>query len=149
MNWAEPLARWLFSGVVFFSFSPLAFSSPATGLPASPVSMGGVFQVFFGLAVVLATVALVAWLLKRLAPGHVSAGGTLKLVGGIAIGPKERVVVVEIGDTWLVLGVAPGQVTALHQLPKIESDINEGFPASPRFAEWLGVVMKRRGAEKP
>jgi flagellar protein FliO/FliZ len=59
------------------------------------------------------------------------------------------VVVVEIGDTWLVLGVAPGQVTALHQLPKIESDINEGFPASPRFAEWLGVVMKRRGAEKP
>ncbi|MDP2828825.1 MAG: flagellar biosynthetic protein FliO [Sulfuricellaceae bacterium] len=97
---------------------------------------------------VLATVALVAWLLKRLAPGHVSAGGALKLVGGIAVGPKERVVVVEIGDTWLVLGVAPGQVTALHQLPRVESDVTEGAPSSPRFADWLGVVMKRRGVDE-
>lgn len=137
----------LFSGVLFFSLIPLAFSSPATGAPISPISIGGALQVFFGLAVVLATVALVAWLLKRLAPGHVSAGGALKLVGGIAVGPKERVVVVEIGDTWLVVGVAPGQVTALHQLPKIEHAATEGLATSgsPRFAEWLSVVMKQRG----
>lgn len=148
MKQAEIVARLLLSAALFFSHNPLAFSSPAAGTPASPVSAGGIFQIFFGLVVVLATVALVAWLLKRLAPGHISAGGALKLVGGIAVGPKERVVVVEVGDTWLVLGVAPGQVRSLHQMPKIESDLAGNSTPSPRFSEWLGVVMKQRGAEK-
>lgn len=148
MKQAESLARLLLSAVLFFSLNPHAFSSTTAGAPASPVSAGGIFQVFFGLIVVLATVALVAWLLKCLAPGHISAGGALKLVGGIAVGPKERVVVVEVGDTWLILGVAPGQVSALHQMPKIEDGLAGNSTSPPRFSEWLGVVMKQRGAEK-
>lgn len=120
---------------------------PAT-LPASAVSLGGVLQMLFGLAVVLGTVAGAAWLLKRLAPGQISAGGTLKLIGAIAVGPKERVVVVEIGETWLVVGVAPGQVTALHNLPKLAAvpGRDTGVPADQRFSAWLKEVMTRRGA---
>jgi len=116
-------------------------------LPASAVSFGGVLQVLFGLAVVLGTVAAAAWLLKRLAPGQVSAGGALRLVGGIAVGPKERVVLVEVGDTWVVIGVAPGQVNALHHMPRIEapSDAILAATGEQRFAVWLKDVMNRRG----
>ena len=42
------------------------------------------------------------------------------MIGGVALGPKERLVLVEIGETWLVLGVAPGQVNTLHTLAKPE-----------------------------
>lgn len=119
-------------------------------LPASAVSFGGVLQVLFGLVVVLGTVAAAAWFLKRLAPGQVSAGGTLKLVGGIAVGPKERVVVVEVGDTWLVVGVAPGQVSALHHMPRIESLTQSTAMGEQGFAVWLKDVMNRRaGTGKP
>lgn len=131
------------------------FAAPAQTpppLPSSPVSLGGMLKVFFGLAVVLGTVAGAAWLLKRLAPGQVSAGGNIKLIGGIAVGPKERVMVVEVGDTWLVVGVAPGQVTALHNLPRIETTPEGNAPGveDQRFSSWLKDVMKRRGlgAEK-
>jgi flagellar protein FliO/FliZ len=34
-----------------------------------------------------------------------------------ALDGKERVAVVEIGDTWLVLGAAPGNVRLLHTMP--------------------------------
>jgi flagellar protein FliO/FliZ len=121
-------------------------------LPASPVSIGGVLQVLFGLAIVLGTVAGAAWLLKRLAPGQVSAGGAIKLIGGIAVGPKERVVVVEVGDTWLVVGVAPGQVNALHNMPRLDTfqGGSKSIADDQRFASWLKDVLKRRGmgAEK-
>jgi flagellar protein FliO/FliZ len=134
--------------LVFVASSVFA-APPQTppALPSSPVSMGGMLQVLFGLAVVLGTVAGAAWLLKRLAPGQVSAGGTIKLVGGIAVGPKERVVVVEVGDTWLVVGVAPGQVNALHNMPRLETSQGSAKPVSDdqRFASWLKDVMKRRG----
>jgi flagellar protein FliO/FliZ len=41
----------------------------------------------------------------------------VRTVGGVSLGGKERVAVVEIGDTWLVLGAAPGSVRLLHTLP--------------------------------
>lgn len=149
----------------FFAFAPVVallvlfsasvFAAPnqtPAALPPSPVSIAGVMQVLFGLVVVLGTVAGAAWLLKRLAPGQVSAGGAIKLIGGIAVGPKERVVVVEVGDTWLVVGVAPGQVNALHNMPRLET-LQGGAKSGAddqRFASWLKEVMKRRGmnAEK-
>lgn len=124
----------------------LALQQAAQPLPASPLSLGGVLQVLLALIVVLGTVVAAAWLLKRLAPGQVSAGGAIKLIGGIAVGPKERVVVVEVGDTWLVVGVAPGQVNALHNMPRIASFSGQHAQASGdlRFAAWLKEVMNRR-----
>lgn len=130
------------------SFLALAAPPQAPPLPASPVSLGGVLQVLLGLVIVLSTVAASAWLLKRFAPGQVSAGGSIRLIGGIAVGPKERVVVVEVGETWLVVGVAPGQVTALHNMPRI-ANLPEGN-AQPggeqRFSVWLKDVVSRRNA---
>ncbi|MBZ0105114.1 MAG: flagellar biosynthetic protein FliO [Sulfuricella denitrificans] len=119
---------------------------PSSALPSSAVSLGGVLQVLLGLVIVLGTVAAAAWLLKRLAPGQVSAGGAIRLIGGIAVGPKERVVVVEVGETWLVVGVAPGQVTALHNMPRIVNLTETGALAGgdQQFSRWLKDVMRRR-----
>lgn len=137
-------------GVLLAVFAASASALPVQtppALPSSPVSIGGILQVLFGLIVVLSTVAGAAWLLKRFAPGQVSAGGAIKLIGGIAVGPKERVVVVEVGDTWLVVGVAPGQVNALHNMPRLEPFQAGGASLADngRFASWLKDVMKRRG----
>lgn len=137
-------------GALFFlvSTSIFATQSQTPPLPASPVSLGGVLQVLFGLAVVLGAVAATAWILKRFLPGQVSAGGSIKLIGGISVGPKERVVVVEVGETWLVVGVAPGQVSALHNMPRIANmpETNTQSGNDPRFSVWLKDVMSRRNA---
>lgn len=150
MNSRRTFIRALFGAWLLLFLAPVLGATPPAPapLPASPVSIGGVLQVLFGLAVVLGTVAASAWLLKRLAPGQVSAGGAIRLVGGIAVGPKERVVVVEVGDTWLVVGVAPGQVNALHNMPKLVFPAEAGHVATgeQRFSVWLKDVMSRRGA---
>lgn len=115
-------------------------------LPVSPVSFGGMLQVLLGLALVLAAVAASAWLLRRFSPGQVGAGGVIRIVGGIAVGPKERVVLVEVGETWLVLGVAPGQVTTLHTLPRLEG-VAAAQPTGdgqPGFPVWLKEIVNRR-----
>ena len=39
----------------------------------------------------------------------------MKQIASTSLGPKERVVVVEINDTWLVLGVGGGQISKLHE----------------------------------
>ncbi|WP_027799297.1 flagellar biosynthetic protein FliO [Paraburkholderia dilworthii] len=86
-----------------------------TAVPA--LGVGAVLQTIVGLLVVIGLVFGCAWLARRfgLQPG--SRGGLVKTVGGTSLGGKERVAVVEIGDTWLVLGAAPGNVRLLHTMP--------------------------------
>lgn len=78
------------------------------------------------LLLVVALIWLCCYLLKRLNQRQFTSGGKLRLVSSCAIGQRERVVVVEIRDTWLVLGVGGGQVNLLHSL-----DSPEDAPASP------------------
>jgi flagellar protein FliO/FliZ len=75
-------------------------------------------QAVAGLAAVLAAIGGAAWLLRRVQRLAPSRGSPLSLRGTLAVGPRERVVLVELEQTWLVLGVAPGRVNALHTLPK-------------------------------
>lgn len=124
----------------------------------------GLFKTMLGLIVVLIVMGVVAWLAKRMTgrtPGTYSAA---RIVGGVSVGSRERVVVVEIGNRWLVVGVAPGQVNAIANLGKDDGvQINEVLPddkaapnqpvnlmnvgmhAGKSFASWLKQASNKAG----
>lgn len=112
--------------------------------PVAPAA--GMLQVFGGLLLVLLVVVGLAWALKRFGAHQQNAAGVIKIIGGSMVGQRERVVLVEVGATWLVIGVAPGHVSALHSMPKAEK-IPEArlVPAAPAsFAAWLRQMTERR-----
>jgi flagellar protein FliO/FliZ len=129
----------------------LAADSPQSGLNTSPVSFLGLVQVALALALVLGAIVLFAWLMRRFVPGQAGAGGLLKVIGGVMVGPKERVVVVEVGDTWLLLGVAANGVTLVHSMAKpasAETDsAGPAAPASRSFSRLLGQALGSRTPE--
>jgi flagellar protein FliO/FliZ len=86
-----------------------------TAVPA--LGVGAVLQTIVGLLVVIGLVFGCAWLARRFGLQPANRGGLVKTIGGASLGGKERVAVVEIGDTWLVLGTAPGNVRLLHTMP--------------------------------
>ena len=92
-------------------------SGVGAGAAVPSLGVGAILQTILGLLVVIGLVFACAWLARRfgLQPG--SRGGLVKTIGGASLGGKERVAVVEIGDTWLVLGAAPGNVRLLHTMP--------------------------------
>jgi flagellar protein FliO/FliZ len=103
----------------------------AWGRPAlaAPPGAGDYATALLSLVLILAGFVAAAWLVKRWLP-RAPAGSVVKLVGATAVGAKERVVVVEIADTWLVLGVGGGQVNTLHTLPKAAVTTGTAAPAS-------------------
>jgi flagellar protein FliO/FliZ len=90
--------------------------SPAAEPPHS-YAAAGLLQAGFGLAVVIGLIFLFAWVVRRFGLQTPGSGRLLKVVSSVMVGQRERVVVVEIGASWLVLGVAAGQVRALHTMP--------------------------------
>jgi flagellar protein FliO/FliZ len=120
----------------------LAQAAPA----AVPDAGASLIQVFLGLGVVIAALVGGLWLLKRVSAPHGAAAGALRVIAGTSVGPRERVVLLEVEDTWLVVGVAPGQVNALHQMPKGRLAAASPAPAGKDFGAWLKQVMERKNA---
>jgi flagellar protein FliO/FliZ len=92
---------------------------PSWALAATDTT-GSLFTVLLSLVLILGGFVAVAWFVRRYLPG-MGAQGAVKVVGTTAVGARERVVTVEVGDTWLLLGVGGGNVRLLHTLPKPES----------------------------
>ncbi len=84
---------------------------------AASAGSGSLLSVLLSLLLILGGFIALAWLARRYLPG-VGAQGVVKVVGSTPVGTRERVVVVEIDRTWLLLGVGGGNVRVLHTLPK-------------------------------
>lgn len=127
---------------------PIAAALPAAALAASPPVASpstSVFQVFLGLLLVLGLIAACAWLLKRMARGGLSGAAGMRVVGGLMVGPKERVVVIELDGNWLVLGVTAAQVSLLHTMQKPEGSGDADQPgAVATFPKWLQAALQKR-----
>ena len=126
---------------------PAAPAAAAT-IAAAPDFAAGLGQMAFGLAVVIALLFACLWAIKRLSAPRGSAAGAIKVLGAVAVGPRERVVLVELGDKVLVLGVAPGQVRTLHVMgaEELPTSASSAGPASGMkdFPAWLRQAMERR-----
>lgn len=117
---------------------------PAYAPPPPAVSTGSLLQISFSLLLVLAAIIAVAWLLKRMNVAQQGAGSLLKVVGSVAIGQRERVVLLEVGETWLLVGVGPGQIRTLHTLDKQEdwqTDTSHSV-SDNKFAQLLSSIIK-------
>jgi flagellar protein FliO/FliZ len=96
----------------FLAFAPslaLAQVSQAAGFDdsASP------FRVVFGLMIVLGVIGAFAWLMKRFNHSKIGGHSVAKIVGGVSLGSRERLVVVELAGHWIVTGVTPGNINSL------------------------------------
>ena len=113
-------------------------------MAAAPSSVSSsLLQMFLALIGVLALLFACLWLLKKLTAQRGAAAGLLRVVAATAVGTRERVVIVEVGSTWLVLGVAPGQVSALAEIPRqpmAEPPYETKIASVP---QWLQQLMKK------
>ena len=130
---------------LLFCLATLHTSALAASEPPPGVSSGSFVQAFLGLFVIVALLIGTAWLARKLTGGRGFGQGGMRIIGGITIGPRERIVLVEVGEHWLVIGIVPGQIRKLHTLPKGE------FPEAPLFnlaekpfAHWIKSVIERR-----
>ncbi|SEO14924.1 flagellar protein FliO/FliZ [Duganella sp. CF517] len=126
---------------------PLAMTVPT---PPPAAGAGSLMQTTFALLFVLALLVGGAWFLKRFGPRNLGgAGGTVKLVGSLSLGTRERILVVEVGDQWIVVGASPGRMNALATMPRQENN-DAAVPATlqtANFAEWFKQTIDKRNAK--
>jgi flagellar protein FliO/FliZ len=139
--------------------APLAPAAMPQALATGPAA-GSLIQTIFALCLVLGLLAGLAWFMKRYGPKAQAGAAHVKLVGTLSLGGRERIMVVEVGDQWIVVGASPGRVNALATMAredKVEPGANAETaagatlhphqPSASSFAEWLKQTIDKRNAK--
>nr|WP_218646608.1 flagellar biosynthetic protein FliO [Pseudomonas umsongensis] len=142
-------------------FSGLALALPGLVLAAEPVAnaaatpavnsgvAGQLTQLVFGLLLVLGLIFFLAWLLRRVQQaGPAGKGQVIELIGSRALGPRDRLMLVQVGNEQILLGLSPGTITALHVLKEPVQVPSGTEKATPEFAQRLMELMGKDQKDK-
>lgn len=132
------------SGITAAYAEVAALDSQSAATTRSPVvGSENILSMVLSLVLILAIVFLLAWGAKRFGGASFKGNAALKVITGISMGARERVVLVQVGEQQLLLGVSPGRVQTLHVLEKpIDPDTKEN-PMAGLFAERLKSVLMK------
>ncbi|WP_318365078.1 flagellar biosynthetic protein FliO [Enterobacter sp.] len=118
----------------------------ATVAQPSAVHGSPLLQVSGALFGIIAMILAVAWLAKRFGfGGRVASAKGLKISASTTVGPRERVIVVDVDDARLVLGVTASHINLLHTLPPAPAVPEEAKANTPDFQSVLKNLLKRSG----
>lgn len=123
---------------------------------SAPPAAASLIQTILALCAVLGLLALLAWFMKRYGPKAAAGAAHVRLVGALNLGGRERIMVVEVGDQWIVVGASPGRVNALATMPRRDAGgagaaanatVHPHQPPASSFAEWLKQTIDKRNAK--
>jgi len=139
-----------------------AAPAPAAALPAMPAgapmtmaptsSAGSLLQTILALVFVLALLIGLAWFMKRYGPKVMGGNNKMRVVSSLNLGGRERIVLVEVADQWIVVGASPGRINALATMPRQEGELPQlataqNGPAAANFSEWLKQTIEKRNGK--
>ena len=119
------------------------FAAPQAASTAAPVGAGGLASVTLALLVVLAAIFAVAWVARRVRGIGNRVGNAIDVLADVPLGPKERAVLLKVGTEQVLIGVAPGRVSALHVLREPVEITKPAAVAAAPVAVSFGALLKR------
>ncbi len=117
--------------------------------PVAASSLGGqLAQLVLGLLLVLGLIFALAWLLRRVQQAGPRQGQVIELISSRALSARDRLVLVQVGNEQILLGLTPGRITPLHVLKEPVEVASNAQPATPEFAKRLMEILGQQ-KDKP
>lgn len=141
--------RRFFSLLLALPLSALADTAAApAATPLAGSGIGGqLVQLLLGLLLVVGLIFALAWVMRRVQQFGPRGGQVIKLVASQALGPRDRLLLVQVGGEQILLGISAGRISPLHVL-KEPVALGEAEPATPEFAQRLMELLGKDNKDK-
>lgn len=138
------LSLWLLPASLLAEQDGTTKSATAT---IEPMSSSYLLKLTGGLILVVVVIFALAWLIKKMNLAPQSQTGLIKLVAGLNLGARERVVLLEVGGEQILVGLCPGRMDKLHTLTTpVDTDaltVDSTQTVQSKFAQLLAGVEKK------
>nr|WP_275679225.1 MULTISPECIES: flagellar biosynthetic protein FliO [Pseudomonas] len=123
-------------------------ATPVVSAASSGSVSGQLAQMVFGLLLVVGLIFFLAWLLRRMQGTAQRGAPVIEIVGSRAIGPRDRLLLVQVGKEQILIGHTPGSIEALHVLAEPVEVPAGARQAAPEFAQRLLELMGKDHKDK-
>lgn len=127
--------------IVLSAESPIP--KPELASVASANMSGNMIKVTVGLLFVVAAIFASAWLFRRFGNFSAVPGNALRIVGGLSLGNRERIVLLQVGEEQLLIGITAGQIRTLHKLEQPIDIEPKTAQVNENFAAKLNIALKQ------
>ncbi len=125
----------LLPAIVALGWSTAGLAQGSDGVvPASDI-WGPALRMVLSLGAVLVLLGGCAWLAQRLRARGGLGGGLIEVVGGISLGGRDKVVLLQVGDEQVLVGISQAGMRPLHVLRR------RGRPEPKAFDDYLEATQ--------
>ncbi len=102
-------------------------------------------QLVFSLGIVLALIFIAAWLLRRFTQLPEGNRQHIKVISAMAVGRQEKLLLVQVGQQQMLIGVTPSKITLLQTLaePVAVADNEAHEYSGMPFSKWFNDALKK------
>jgi len=111
--------------------------------PTRLVTYDHVMSWALGLIIVIALFFACIWLMRKMGALPENSKQKMRVIAGLSLGGREKVMLVQVGEKQIVLGVSPGRINNLLVLEDNDRVVQETKerPAEGEFSEKLKQIM--------
>jgi flagellar protein FliO/FliZ len=135
--------RWLLLLGGLFCSALQAQSEPLKTVPLEPLSSPYLLKLTGGLLLVVLVIFVLAWVVKKFNLNQQSQNGLIRIIAGLSIGTRDRIVLLQVGEEQILLGLTPGHIEKLHTLA-VPLDVPGEPLETSSFATRLSRLMGER-----
>lgn len=130
------MTRFLALTVVFFAGSATAAE------PGKIIGGADVVSMILSTLVVVAAIVALGWAWSKSKFAVTGSRDVINIVSSRALGTKERLLLIEVADQQLLVGMTASQVQTLHVFDKPVVDTTAAEPAPSSFADRLRSTVR-------
>ncbi len=132
---------------LFVLSHPVFAEMATTSGGSSPDVTMSLLKVMGGLLLVIIAIFGSAWAYKRFGNMTPISNDALRVIGGVSMGQKERVVLLQVGEEQILLGVSPGRIQRLLVLEKNIEISTDSVSEKNTFSSQLNAALRQRNSE--
>lgn len=113
----------------------LSYTKPASGTGSQ------LLTVFLSLVFIVALIYGLSLFVRKFGQGMGYSSQHIKSLANMSVGTRERIVLIEVGDKQILVGVTPTQINALHVFDSPVVEVENTQPAASDFAQKFKAVL--------
>ena len=134
------------SGFLVISSIATAAETVVAANAAVPPSL---VRIIVSLVLVVGSMILLAVLVKKFGLNRMQTSNfPVKIIGAMSLGNNQRIMIIEAGEEWVVLGVTPQNISTITSMPRQEDHTTIVSPDSSNFPAWMKKAFEKYSVKK-
>ena len=127
---------------------PFIATAAETAAVANTAVPGSIVRIVVSLVLIVGLMIVLAVMFKKFGLNRMQSTFPVKIIGAMSVGNNQRIMIIEAGEEWIVLGVTPQNISTITSMPRQEESNTIVRADNPNFPAWMKQAFEKYSVKK-